>query len=284
MDETIQLINALVSLSQQCAKVAKLLDNIKPVIKPINIPALESAALPPPTNDINLDEYASWPEAGINGLGTTWSSLSEVKCQRIKHDFTGSSILEVVAGTSVPVGHQWRDTKVSLLSLSRDFFHPLPPNVKIYSSIEEIQCVYDTVLICESLEFVAKPFFLLSQLRLRLKEDGKIFIRFRPWPASNGGFQEGSCNKAYAHLLKDLPSNDDVKFKILRPLTVYDAAIRQAGFNIVSRLVHHEIVDPFFINDNRLLNAIIERTWPDMSKSEAIKLLSISNVDLILTR
>jgi len=281
MDDTIQLINALVSLSQQCAKVAKLLDNIKPIVK-THIPSME-AVTRPSTNDIDFDQYSSWPEAGISELGTTWASLSEVKCQRVKHDFTGSNILEVVAGTSVPIGHQWRDTKVSLLSLNR-YFHPIPPNIKIYSSIEEIQGVFDTILICESLEFVAKPFYLLSQLRLRLKEDGKIFIRFRPWPAANGGFQEESCNKAYAHLVKDLPSNDDVKFKILRPLTVYDATIRQAGFNIVNRLIHHEIIDPFFANDDRILSAIIDRTWPDMSKSEAIKLLSISNVDLTLTR
>lgn len=280
MNDKLELVNALLSLSKQCEYVAKLLStNILSDIQP----KAELIQLPNSSKTIDVQEFEIWPKA-VSASSLNWMDASYRQAKSIGFNLGKSNILEYSNGPSIPIGHSFQDTNVELLC--NDYkFSPgdQPHSVKIISSFEEAHGPYDIGIIYESLEFDDDPIATLIKIKQRIKPNGKIFIRFRPWSSRDGGFQSSYFNKSFAHLLLDLESNTLVKNKVVRPIAKYESIMNAAKLNVISRKINSVAPDDHIIMNIEYMNVLIDRTWGIMKLEEAIKIMSTTSVDFLVS-
>lgn len=281
MNNKLELINALLNLSNQAAYVAKLLDNNILSELPNNTEIIQ---LPDTTKSINVQQFELWPTANDHYYDyNDWLETAKLQSRDIEFNICDSKILEYSNGPSIPIGFMFKNTHVDLICNEYKFSNSNPPNnVSIINSFEKSNGPYDIGIIYESLEFDINPVLTLLKMKQRIKANGKIFVRFRPWPSRDGGFQSRYLNKAFAHLLMDLGSNELIKNKITRPLAAYENFINHAKLSIISRKIKNIPPDDFIIENNEFMDVIIKRTWGSISKSDAIKIMTTTAIDFLL--
>lgn len=276
MDNRLELINSLLLLSKQCEHVANLLSsNILNELSPETI--ISQIDL---SQMIDIRQFESWPLA-TNNISTHWDTISKQQAHDVGLDFSNSKIIEYSNGPSIPIGPAYINTKVDLICNVYKFGSD-DPGVKILSSIDETNDQYDIGIIYESLEFDQNPIQTLLKIRQKIKPQGKIFIRFRPWSSRNGGFQSTYINKAYAHLLMDLDSNNLVCNKVVRPLAVYESMLAKAKLPIISRKLRNTIPDDYIVENDEFMKLLMKRTWGTIDKDSAIRIMSTTAVDFLV--
>lgn len=278
MNNTIEIINALLLLSEQCKRTAKLLS-----ANPLSelTPETELFKLPNSSKAIDIQEFELWPEA-IQHNGHCSLVLSKLQAHDIGYNFSNASIIEYSNGPSVPIGYMFNNTQVELICNSYKFGSDnQPENVKIIGSFDEAVGPYDVGIIYESLEFDENPVLTLLKMKRLIKPHGKMFIRFRPWSSRDGGFQSNHFNKAFAHLLMDLES--DVKSKVVRPIAKYESFLNAAKLRILGRRIKSTHPDDYITTNKEFMDVLISRTWGSIGIHEAVKIMSTTAVDFLVS-
>lgn len=276
MNNNLELINALLVLSDQCKHVANLLS-----LNQLNELPPETVVLQPDLSTaIDICQFELWPRATSNH-STHWKTISKQQAHDIGLDFSNSKIIEYSNGPSIPIGQAYSNVSVDLICNTYKFGSD-DPGVKIISSIDESHDQYDIGIIYESLEFDTNPIQTLLKIKQRIKPQGKIFIRFRPWSSRDGGFQSQYLNKAYAHLLMDLDSNKLVHNKVVRPLAIYESILTKTKLPVISRKLRNNIPDDYIIENDNIMDLIIKRTWGTIDKESAIRIMSTTAVDFLV--
>lgn len=278
MNDRLELVNALLLLSKQCEHVAKLLsaDTLSDIR-----PETELIELPNSSKIIDMREFEIWPEA-VSNSGSSRMGVSRRQARSIGFNLGKSSILEYSNGPSVPIGHSFEDTSVELLCNDYKFDPGEQPNsVKIINSFEEARGPYDIGIVYESLEFDDNPVTTLLKIKQRIRPNGKIFVRFRPWSSRDGGFQSSYFNKSFAHLLIDLESNELIRNKVVRPIAKYESIMNAARLNVISRRINSVAPDDHIITNTEYMDVLINRTWGVIKLEEAIKIMSTTSVDFL---
>ncbi len=278
MDNRLEIINALLSLSKQCEHLASLLDNN--ILNELS-PETEVIQLPDSTVSIDIQQFELWPEAVQNPI-THWKTTAKLQADNIGFDLSNSRIIEYSNGPSIPIGHAFHNTDVDLVCNTFKFGNSNPPGVKIINSLGEACGPYDIGIIYESLEFDDDPTISLIKIKQLIRHNGKIFIRFRPWPSRDGGFQSGHFNKAFAHLLMNIESNDLIKNKVIRPLAIYESLLHKAKLQILSRKVKSVPPEEFIIKNCDYMDILIKRTWGTIKLEDAIKIMATTAVDFLV--
>lgn len=263
MDQRLELIDALLTLGKQAERVAKLLST--EIVGEMR----EETIITIPKTDISLDihQYKQWPEAADPRSSESYAQLETVHLPSL----SDLKILEYTAYPLHPVSHFHQHAKVDLLT-DHFAFNKQPDNVRIINSFAEAKDTYDVGIIWETIEMHDNPPVLLLEMKKRCQ---KIIIKFRPWTARNGGYQESFINKAYAHLLMDLDTR--VKFKVTRPLATYESLFSKAGLPILERRVNSSSVEEFLQNPD-FMKVIIARTWGALREEEAIRIMMTDSV------
>lgn len=258
MDKRFELAEALMELSKASERVAKL-------ILQINIGEIGSdtilTALGNSTESINVDSVSGWPHTplGVTGLDISLNNLT---------------VLEFHRGPNKPITQYHHHAKqIDLITDSYQFAEQ-PKNIRIISH-KECEKRYDVGVIWESLEFTDNPSNILALFK---KHCRKIFIRFRPWTSRNGAFL---CDKAFAHLAMN--TDNQVQFKVVRPLATYETLIKSLDLSTDERRVNISQLDQFFIANEQLVRIIRERTWGKIDYEQAIKIMTIDSVDYVLS-
>lgn len=277
MNKKLELINSLLMLGEQCKRVADLLDtNILNEIKSDTILSVS----PDMSQSLDILQFELWPKAS-DVTNTHWKNIAVHQAQDISQDFSNCKIIEFSKGPSTPIGHIYHNSKVDLICDTHKFgTDAIPDNVRIVKA-HEMDNEYDVGIIYESLEFDSHPAQTLLSIRDKIKPNGKIFLRFRPWSSQDGGFQSRHFNKAYAHLLMDLESN--VINKVVRPLVTYNTMLAAASLKILSRRIHSTMPDEFITNNDHYMNTLISRTWGIMDRDSAVKIMMTNNVDFLVS-
>lgn len=278
MDNKVELINAFLLLSKHCEHIAKLLDTN--VINEVS-PKVIVPELPELPTSLDIRNIEQWPIADDRSI-TDWRRLSQQQTNDIGLDFSNCKILEYSDGLSIPIGHVYHNAKVELVCNKYKFGSDDPPATKIINSIEEASDSHNIGIIYESLEFAADPVSILLKVKQKIKPQGKIFIRFRPWSSRDGGFQSAYCNKAFAHLLADLEHNVLVKSKVVRPLATYDSLLSKAKLPVLSRKVKSIPPEQLITRNKEHMDVLIRRTWGTISSESAIKIMTITAIDFLV--
>lgn len=279
MNDRLELINSLLLLSEQCKRVAELLG--KNVFSELSSET-ELIQLPDLSEAISIREFELWPEA-TKISSTHWAEISRQQARGTGFDFCNSKIIEYSNGPSVPIGHAFKNSQVSLICNDYKFGSDQPESVKIIGSFEEAEDLYDIGIVYESLEFDQDPVLTLLKMKQSIKPQGKMFIRFRPWSSRDGGFQSNYFNKAFAHLLIDLESSESVKNKIVRPIAKYESIMNAAKLRVISRKIKSVPPDDHIIRNKAYMDVLIKRTWGAISQEEAVKIMSTTAVDFLVS-
>lgn len=258
------LIEALIQLSEQCLTTAKLLESSIHEIVPVSETILNISE----DHSLTLEDFEAWPS--IHYIAPK-PNINIDKC----------NVLEYNAGLSTPISFSLNIDDIHLIS---DKFQSTENmHIKHIAGLDSLSELYDFAIVCESLEFSRTPIYVLNKIKSHLRQNGMMFIRFRPWSSMDGGFQSTYFNKAYAHLVCDLEHNQDVVYKVIRPISTYENLFKKCGFTIISRQVHNAKVDPFFTNNQHILDLLI-KTWNGIRKEEALKILSTTNIDYVVSK
>lgn len=262
-----ELIDALLALGKQAERVAGLLAN--EIVQGIDDDANLTTVLPGTDRVIDPVNYADWP------ILETMTPEETTFGSREKFQLDGLSVLEYNRGPTHPVSVFVDSANIQLITDSFKF-KTQPPNVKIINQIKNEY--YDVGIIWESLEFLENPAKLLAQFKGCCK---KIFVRFRPWTSRNGGFLN---YLAFAHLVR--PVTTGVLWKVIRPLATYAELFSQVGLTIQEQKVNSEPVEPFFqpfFKCNDILATIIDRTWGGIRPAEALRIMTTTSIDYVVT-
>jgi len=279
VDSRLELINALLLLSKQCEHVARLLST--DILSELP-PETELIQLPDSSKSLDIRQFEFWPSAA-NHPNAYWKVVSKQQAQDVKFDLSNAKILEYSNGPSIPIGHAFQNTEVELVCNTYKFGpDDQPPSVKIINSLEEAEGPYDIGIIYESLEFDQDPVVTLLKIKQRIKPQGKIYIRFRPWSSRDGGFQSGYFNKAFAHLLMDLESNQLVRNRVVRPLATYESILNKAKMRVLSRKITSITPDDYIISNPEYLEILINRTWGTIKPEDAIKIMATTAIDFLV--
>lgn len=255
MNKELELAEALMDLSRAAERASKLLSQ-----RSISQP--KSQAVPKPgrsTNTIDHLEYPEWPEASFSEMEFELSLNNKIA-------------LEVSKKTVISALHS-NAQRIDLVTPEYPF-DSQPQNIKIVGKDEFSANRYDLGILYETLEFEKSPEALLLLLKTCCR---KICLRMRPWTSRNGAFLN---KKAFAHLVS--PSNHEVEFVVTRPLASYESLFTTVGLIIEQRRIGTSQIDTFFKERETILNTIIGRVWDDIDREQAMKILSINNVDYVL--
>jgi len=270
MDKRFELIDALLTLGKQAEKVAKLLS-----AETVGIIKDETILINLPKSDtmINVESYKFWPEANFHNSSAL--RRAQIDASSIQ-SLANLTVLEYSIGQTYPISPHHPDAKIALITDAYKF-DTQPQNVKIINSFSEAGNKYDVGILWETLEFDDNPAFVLTEMRQRCN---KIVIRFRPWTSRNGAFQSEYYNKAFAQLVG--PLDHKVKFKVVRPLATYESLFTKLGLSIQERKINSVHFEEFFQNDI-IINTIIERTWGNIRKDEAVRIMMTDSIDYIVS-
>lgn len=263
MDQRAQLIEALLRLSQNCMQVAKLLD--------------EMPIVPEPSEVVSINEK-------LYSTAAELEALIPVTCYR-PPDFKiteGNKVLEIALRKSaLRTITRIKELHIVYLDSPTEINHW--DNIKILKGLDHADDDYDLILLNECVEFVPHPINFLLQLKGKINQHGKVFIRFRPWTASHGGFLEQTgCYMPYAHILlndKNHLSKPVVNLAV-RPISTYNQYIAKSGLTIVSMQAHgyHAPLPA------KLFDYVIKNIWGSIPTEEARKILTLHNVDYLLCK
>lgn len=231
-----------------------------------------------PLFEREFQEHRHWPPADKNTSRLKWEDRASLAAQTMDFELTGR-VLEYTSGP-VPVISECFDCEAEVV-LDGEYKFDVNDAV-IHKSFQTVEGEFDFVVVHESLSFCREPAVIMSQLRSRLKPDGKLILRVRPWTAPAGGFQESYHNWAYAHLLQDLAHNDLVKWRVLQPLKEYDRLITNCGFISITRQVCSVPLVVYLQEECEAFEILKERTWGEFDNNEARAILPIRHIDYVL--
>lgn len=244
-----QLSSTLITLSQQCAKLSKVLDEVP----------------------IRRQLYLGTSEFSPEQLPKNWPTLTISPQRPQLGDATALELCNFPSTPISPLNGCDTDLVVNFIP-----FYNLPENIHILADLEEAQREYDLIIINESFETLEHPNVVMTQLIERMHKRSKMFIRFRPWCSPLGAFQSDS--KPYAHLLTG-ENFVPVYSKIIHPPHEYFELINSWGLTKLS-MQYSKIEIPKMVLD--WIPQIISNTWQSIPRTHAQELLSISHVDFLL--
>lgn len=256
MDKRAQLAEALHQLAHWSTKTANLLDAIDyQREEPITM------GTPPCSISVLPQYHGDWPY------------ISAKVPPLVEYDLDGECLL-VMRGASCEPSINF----IGRVEVSTDHYTALP-----YETVHigETDTRYDNCVFHESLEFCADPLEQLRAVRPLLKKDGRIYIRFRPWTAPNGGFQQeyGRSHLAHVHLACDLGPCPVVR--VTRPNATYESIMSRLGMKVIHRQVHSWPVEPF-VRNPEIWDVIKKRTWTNITDAEAASIMRTVAVDYVL--
>jgi hypothetical protein len=242
-------------------KIAKLLENSK--------------VIPPPDEIIQINDRTF-----VNS--TELLSLQSIIAYKRPKPLLDCRYLKVLEFTR-NISELKSDTSIKSLHLIYHNYSHDPckwDNIKILDNINNSDNNYDIIVFNEYLEMIERPINLLTTVRNKLNPNGKIFIRFRPWSASNGGFQEDhNIYLPYAHILTKEFKAESINNKVVRPLQTYNRYLTESGLSIISQFQHryHSPLPP------RLFEIVCGNLWGSIPREDAARILLIHNVDYLLS-
>lgn len=258
----IEIVDELMKFGDNCHRLARLLEDL--MSKQFN--------QPPSTGDtiehiqyLDINMYPLWPSIKLKN---PQFDLNTKQCKVLQYQCGKGSILNNLECLSN-----------SILSEQCDYLD----NTIICRSATDLTDSYDILIINESLEFCEDPRSVIKSIMPHLKHNAKIWIKFRPYTSICGGFHQSIIDKAYAHLVLDLHSNQDIKMKAVRPLHTYENLIKSCGLQVLNRKVVSNSPDNFFISSSAIMSTIIRNTWKLIDIEEAIKILSTESVTYLLS-
>ncbi len=148
-------------------------------------------------------------------------------------------------------------------------------------------CLYDMIIAYDVFDYRAIP-ISIDGYKSKLKDDGKMYVRFHPWCSRTGGRLHQDLNLAWAHLVFSPQELFDIfhytttksVFPVLKPIEEYDKIV--AAFKVIHKNVVREDIEDFFYRDSY----IIKRICSHYDKFDGLILpvehLSILYVDMIL--
>lgn len=149
--------------------------------------------------------------------------------------------------------------------------------------------LYDMIIAYDVFDYRSVP-ISIDGYKSKLKDDGKMYVRFHPWCSRTGGRLHPDLNLAWAHLvfspqeLFDIFGFTVVKhvFPILKPVEEYDKIV--AAFKVIHKNIVREDIEDFFYKDSY----IIKRICSHYDKFEGLLLpseyMSVLYVDYILQK
>ena len=148
---------------------------------------------------------------------------------------------------------------------------------------------YDIILCYDVLDHVEEPQAeVMARLHRLLSPEGVLYLRLHPWTSRHGAHQyEGNGNNlAYWHLAAE-PAEVAAAvmvppYRVIRPLAIYEALVRDAGFKVLERRIDSHEPEPYFADAT--LDAIIRNTWGQIDADQAHKIMAIQHVDYLLRR
>jgi hypothetical protein len=233
-----------------------------------------------PLLEREYQEHRHWPTAGVNNSKLGWHDWSALAAQDLDFEFEGR-VLEYTAGP-VPVISEVNPCDAEIV-LDGDYKFDINEAV-LHKNFGTVEGEFDFGIVYESLSFCEQPAMVLAQFHPRLKKDGKLVIRVRPWTSPCGGFQESYHNWAYAHLISNLPHNDRVKWRVLQPLREYDKLFTECGFVSITRTVASIPLISHLETDSEAFQILKERTWGVIDDHEARAILPIKHIDYVLAK
>jgi hypothetical protein len=262
MDRRLELVEALLGLSRQCERVAKLLT--ENVVGPLQDDTLVTT-LPTTNLSIDVSTLADWP---IASYITDLKQSARLRATEFKFD--GLKVLEYNTGPVYPITDYHRNCYELDIITDKG-----TATGRIIHLNEAHDNHYDIGILYEVLEFCDDPVNILLEMKRRCK---RLIIRFRPWTGRDGGFQSPFFNKAYAHLAMTLSTQ--VRYKVTRPLATYETLLSKTGLSVESRHIQTDPVEDSF--DNTVMDVIIARTWGAIPKEEARRIMATSAVEYVV--
>lgn len=254
-----------------------------------------------PTPDILDNE---WPDAVPEHLIVKENDQDAIRLKAIQAQGTigvnpvGIKVLDFGSGTGYLAAQYAKDAvtyaydinkKANIYSNSSKEYQPI--TVEQWDGFcSDNAGKLDLIILYDVLDHIigATPIEVLQKLRNLLSPAGKMFIRCHPWTSRTGGHLYTQHNKAFIHLAltpeelltRGLKCEPNIKTN--KPLAAYEHIINKAGIKTVHKHVHTNPIESF-IADN-VLPRIIKTTWAGhITEDKAIKIMSTTNVDYLLS-
>lgn len=269
MDNKAELIDALLQLGKMAERVAGLLSS--QVVQDLRDGDVVDLS-PDKSVSIDLEQYKNWPLASLSSA----SQATIARKEAIKLPITdGMYVLEYNCGFTYPIS-QFHKAHIDIIADDHKF---VTDNCRIIKDFSECRSRYDLGVVWESCEFMDDPYIVLAKMSAICD---KLVIKFRPWTSRDGAFQSyTNFNKAYIHLLTDI--NNDVKWKVNRPLATYDALFKKLGLLVINSSIESIKVEGVILDEN-VLKSIISRTWGNLRDKEAYKILMTNSVQYTVAK
>lgn len=146
---------------------------------------------------------------------------------------------------------------------------------------------YDMIIAYDTFDYRSIP-ITIDSYKNKLKDNGKLYVRFHPWCSRTGGRTHTDLNMAWVHLVFTpqemfdifgyVPNNN--VFPIFKPLEEYTKVV--SNFKVLHHNVVREDIEDFFYKDTK----IIKRINSHYDKFDGLVLpsehLSILYVDYVL--
>lgn len=133
---------------------------------------------------------------------------------------------------------------------------------------------YDIISIYDVLDHCDNPNELLQMAKDNIKDDGRIYLRLHPWVSRHGGHYF-NVNKAFVHLIFSEKEMAKMGYtaqsidaqKVYYPIGQYKKNwIEQSGLKIVEERIESQPPEPFFFNNEIILNRLKANTPFNFSK------------------
>lgn len=153
----------------------------------------------------------------------------------------------------------------------------------------KVKAPYDYILLYDVLDHVEnfQQTAVMDLVRELCSPETMVFVRCHPWTSRHGGHLYRQANKAFLHViyrddeLAEFGLKAPYVVQVPRPLDFYHRWMEDK-FEIVNEIVHRDIVELFFTQNQRMVERIRQRlhnmtSWPNNDVP-----LSLTFVDYVL--
>jgi hypothetical protein len=259
MNDKLLLAGKLYQLADICKEIGHLLEKLHH-----EIPLQEPHPLVISNTDETIIDSPEWPLALTNHFKPEFSDVFA----DLVHQ--SSTVLECIYHQ--PLNLELKRDLLSIKHHEGDHFvrYVTMPGKK-----------YDLIILNHYLEFLEHPLEFLQICKQHLTAQGKIYCLIKPWVSSDGGYQSSYYSKAFIHLCAKLEHNNEVKFKITRPVATILELAQQAELKIIVRN-HHNMPIPEYISKNRsIMDRIIANTWGTIRTHEALSIMHNNIIEVV---
>ena len=220
MNNILELASKLYQLANICKEAAELLEVIQH-----ELPIQNTTPLKLDDGPIHLTDLIEWPATNHISIEPKFSTLFNDSLNN-----TSDNILEIIPAQSTPIDFETQRVREIICLENHDG--------EFIRHIKFPRDSFELIIINYALEFSENPLELLLDCKKVLKPGGVIYLLYRPWTSSNGGYQHNYLDKSFLHLCADLEHNCEIKTKMLKPQAQIQELIDNAQLKIVTKLLH----------------------------------------------